>query len=199
MGLLTRRISSFRQSVPLAARAVRDWSPRQVVTAIAVAAVVAIVIGMSTVLIPNPVFSREIPPVAWNYPVWLLGSIVTGMLVATYVRPTSPRAHDGGAVTAQNPRSAAGEPAPPDSDERRTSRLGVAGTVLTWFAVGCPVCNKIALLALGYSGALTWFAPAQPILAVTAIVVSGTALIWRLRGQVACPTPRRGAAEAVAS
>ena len=70
------------------------------------------------------------------------------------------------------------------------------GTLLTFFAVGCPVCNKIALLALGYSGALTWFTPAQPILAITAIVVSGTALIWRLRGQVACPTPRRG--EAVA-
>ncbi|EPR75477.1 hypothetical protein ADILRU_2020 [Leifsonia rubra CMS 76R] len=31
--------------------------------------------------------------------------------------------------------------------------------MLAWFAVGCPVCNKIALLALGYTGALACPAP----------------------------------------
>ena len=49
------------------------------------------------------------------------------------------------------------------------------------------MCNKLALLALGYSGALTWFAPVQPYLGALAIVVLVWALRVRLRGQVACP------------
>ncbi len=63
----------------------------------------------------------------------------------------------------------------------------MAGGMLAWFAVGCPVCNKLALLALGYSGAITWFAPVQPFLALGALVLTSVALVWRLRGQVACP------------
>ena len=62
----------------------------------------------------------------------------------------------------------------------------MAGVALAWFAVGCPVCNKIALLALGYSGALTWFAPAQPYLAAAALLLTAGALVVRLRGQVYC-------------
>ena len=42
---------------------------------------------------------------------------------------------------------------------------------LAWFAVGCPVCNKLALLALGYSGAITWFTPVQPFLALGALIL----------------------------
>lgn len=59
--------------------------------------------------------------------------------------------------------------------------------MLAWFAVGCPVCNKLAVLALGYSGAITWFAPVQPILAVGALILTATALTWRLRRQLVCP------------
>ena len=69
----------------------------------------------------------------------------------------------------------------------RPTRRGLAAGVLTFFAVGCPVCNKIALLALGYSGAITWFAPVQPYLALAALALTGVALLWRLRGPVACP------------
>src|SRR5665647_458393 len=81
----------------------------------------------------------------------------------------------------------------PTANQTRTppaipSRLGMAGGVLVWFAVGCPVCNKIALLALGYSGAINWFAPAQPFLAVAALVMTAGALLMRLRGQILCST-----------
>jgi len=55
--------------------------------------------------------------------------------------------------------------------------------------VGCPVCNKIALLALGYSGAITWFAPIQPVLAIGALILTGLALLWRLPAQISCPLP----------
>lgn len=148
------------------------WSIRQIAVAVGASTAVALVIGIATVLIPNPVFGREIPPVWWNYPVLVLTSVLTGMLLATYVRP----ARDGGSV---------GD-VPPEVASRRTERLGVVGTVLAWFAVGCPVCNKLALVALGYSGALTWFAPLQPLLAVTAVVLTGLALVWRLKGSVSC-------------
>lgn len=65
------------------------------------------------------------------------------------------------------------------------------GTVLAWFAVGCPVCNKIALLALGYSGAITWFAPMQPVLAALAVALCAIALVQRLKGMVVCEVSTR--------
>lgn len=163
-----RRLASLRSTLTLAGRALRAWSARQVLVAAVASLGFALTIGVATVLIPNPVFGRDIPPMAWNYPVWLLASVVTGMLVATYVRPSS--TNDDAA----------------EVGGRRESRMGLAGGLLTWFAVGCPVCNKIALLALGYSGAITWFSPVQPFLALGAILLSSTALIWRLRGQIAC-------------
>lgn len=158
--------------------ALSAWGPRQWGIAAAAALAVALLLGVSTVLIPNPVFSREIAVVAWNYPVWIVTSVLSGMLVGTYVRqgpaaPTAPTGDD-----AQPGTSGA-----PD----RSGKLGMAGGVLAWFAVGCPVCNKLALLALGYSGAITWFAPVQPYLAILALALTGVALFVRLSNQVACP------------
>lgn len=164
---------------PDALTALSWWTPRQVIFAIVATLVVAILIGVPSVLIPNSLFAREIPPVWWNYPVWLLTSGFSGMLIATYItpRPSTPEP-----ATAE----ASGEEEP---EGRRSSRLGLAGGMLAWFAVGCPVCNKLVLLALGYSGALTWFAPAQAYLALAGLVLTGAALYLRLRGQVLCPVP----------
>jgi hypothetical protein len=131
---------------------------------------VGVVIGLATVLIPNPVFARDIPPVWWNVPVLVLAAILAGLLTATFVRDRT---------------------ADPNATSDSGGRMGVLGAVLAWFAVGCPVCNKIALLALGYSGALTFFAPLQPVLALVAVLLTGYALLQRLQGEVACPMPRR--------
>jgi len=177
-------------------RALRSWTPRQILAAALTAIIVAVVIGIATVLIPNPIFARDIPPVWWNYPVWLITSALSGILLATYVRPDpgQPPRPEGDDATS-------GTSFPEDSgasvlarSERRTSRMGMAGGVLAWFAVGCPVCNKIALLALGYSGAITYFTPIQPFLALGAMVLTGVAVVVRLRGQVSCPVPARGVA-----
>lgn len=163
----------------LALHAVRAWGPRQVSAAITATVIVGGLVGVATVLIPNPVFTREIPPVSWNYPVWLVTSILTGILIATYIRPdrNTTDEHTSVGATGHN------------GSDRSSARLGGAAGVLAWFAVGCPVCNKIALLALGYTGALTWFAPLQPVLAVVALALSALAVLWRLRGQVSCPLP----------
>lgn len=190
-----------RETLGMAALALRAWTPRQVLVALSVGAAVALVIGLATVLIPNPIFSREIPTVPWNYPVWILTSALMGILVATYVRPSI----SSEAVEWQQDESGSPETVDAsfvddglDGSERRSARVGGAAGILAWFAVGCPVCNKIALLALGYTGALTWFAPLQPFLAAIALVLSVLAVVWRLRGQVACPLPTASASAVAA-
>lgn len=141
----------------------RDWPRRRwVVAGISAASVVAF-IGLSTAMIPNPIFGREVATTWWAWPVLLITAVLSGLLTATYVRdPNAP------------------SPA---------RRFGIAGGLLSYFAVGCPVCNKIALLALGYTGALQWFAPVQPLLGVGAVGLLGYALWRRLRGEIACETP----------
>ncbi len=164
-----------------AAMALRTWAGYRWVVAAIAALAVAVLIGVPTVLIPNPVFGREIPTEPWNYPVWLVASVLTGLLVATYVRP-------GRAASSPTGTEGEADDRIPEGDGR-DRRLGSVGAVLAWFAVGCPVCNKLALLAFGYSGAITWFAPAQPYLAGAAIGLSGWALVRRLEGEVSCAVP----------
>jgi hypothetical protein len=164
------------------------WGPRQWGVAAAAALAVGLLLGISTVLIPNPLFSREIAVVAWNYPVWIATSVLAGMLVGTYVRqgpagsvgPAAPAVGAAGDAPADPPDATSGAP-------DRSGRLGMVGGVLAWFAVGCPVCNKLALLALGYSGAITWFAPVQPFLGLLSLALTGAAVFVRLANQVACP------------
>lgn len=166
--LLWYIVDSMFKTFQFAWQGLKLWQTRQILVALGTALVVGLLIGYATVLIPNSFFTRDIPPVWWNYPVWILTSIVSGMLAATYVRAADP------------------EPAAKD----RHGKFGMVGGFLAWFAVGCPVCNKIALLAFGYSGAITYFAPIQPILGIAALLLTGAALIWRLKGQVVCSTPR---------
>ena len=64
----------------------RGWSPRRWVVAAVSALATILVIGLPTVLIPNPVFGREVPTVWWNWPALLVAAVLSGLLVATYVR-----------------------------------------------------------------------------------------------------------------
>ncbi|HHU10941.1 MAG TPA: hypothetical protein GXZ60_13160 [Intrasporangiaceae bacterium] len=141
----------------------RTWTPRRWV-AVAVATVGTILlIGLPTVLIPNPVFGREIPMTWWAWPALLVSAMLSGLLVGTYVRAPRPSGH-----------------------EDEGTRRGMLGGVLTFFAVGCPVCNKVVLLALGSAGAMQWFAPVQPLLAAAAVAALVWALHTRLRGERSC-------------
>lgn len=143
----------------------RYWGRRRWATAILGAIAVALLIGLPTEMIPNPVFVRMTPVLWWNYPIWVATSVLSGLLLATYVR-------DGDAVV----------------DDRPTRRGGVGG-LLAYFAVGCPVCNKLVVIALGTSGAMSWFAPLQPVLAVAALVLLVIALRGRLRNATSCAVP----------
>ncbi|WCE41468.1 hypothetical protein PGC08_07270 [Brevibacterium sp. BDJS002] len=175
-----------------ATQSLRMWGTRRIVVAIAAAGVSAFIIGLSTVLIPNSLFARDIPPEWWDYPVWILMSILLGLLIATYIR--EPGAQVKGS---RGTKGVADEiPTPVDEDvddkpQRRGGAFGTVGGMLGWFAVGCPVCNKIALLVLGYTGALTYFAPLQPVLAVLSVLLLLVAVVVRLKGQFSCPVPTR--------
>ncbi len=145
----------------------RHWTRRRWVTAAGGTAAALVVLGVPAVLIPNGLFTREIEPTWWSYPAWVATAVLSGLLLATYVRTETQEAPS---------------PSP--------GRKGLGGTVLAWFAIGCPVCNKLVLLAVGASGAMNWFAPLQPALAVAGLGLLAAALRTRLRTLKACRVDR---------
>lgn len=146
---------------------IRNWPTRRHVTAVLVAAGTILVIGVPTVLIPNPVFGREVPPTWWAWPALIVTAALTGLITATYVRsPLAAQRRD------------------------RPGKLGAIGGVLSFFAVGCPVCNKLVLLALGTSGALQVFQPIQPILALVSLGLLAWALAQRIRRENSWAAPK---------
>ena len=141
----------------------RSWSPRRWVTALGAAVVIALLLGLPTDVIPNPVFGRPVPVTWWSVPVLIISAVLAGLLVATYVRDDATK-----------------------GDDPTRERIGGLGGLLTFFAIGCPVCNKLVVVALGTTGALDWFAPTQPWLAVISIALLVEALRRRLRTTDAC-------------
>lgn len=142
--------------------ALKNWSSQRWLIAILSSIITGLVIALPTAIIKNPIFGREIAVTLWSIPVLLITSILSGMLFATYIRNES------------------------ILDEDKSLQLGTAGALFSFLAVGCPVCNKIALIALGYSGAIKYFAPVQPYLAILGVVILSYALIKRLDGEIAC-------------
>lgn len=131
--------------------------------AIAILATVGslVLLGVPTAVIPNPFFVRMTPTETMNVLVWLASAPLIGLLVATYVRP------------------------PDDTVARGRSEPGAGRTTLggvaAYLAIGCPVCNKIVVAALGVSGALTYFEPLQPIIGAGSLALLAATLTWRLR------------------
>jgi hypothetical protein len=143
--------------------------PRLGVAVIA-AALTFLVIGVPTDIVPNPVFGREVPVRPWEPFVLVLTSILTGLWFGL-----------------QRARAAT-----PDDEDSSVPTLGAAGLAL--FAVACPVCNKIVLLALGTSGALGFWEPLQPWLAGISLVALLASVLYAARRRPcvdgACRTAR---------
>jgi hypothetical protein len=146
-----------------------SWPPRRWIAAIGAALIVTLAVGIPTDVIPNPVFGRPVDVTWWSYPILVVTAVLGGLLVATYVRV------DQDTVSEHL-----------DDQLDTPGKAGGVGGLLSFFAVGCPTCNKLAVVALGSTGALDWFAPAQPILAVLSVVLLGWALRARLRSATVC-------------
>lgn len=148
----------------------KRWPSRRWWFAAGTAIATYLFIAIPTDLIDNPLFGRDVPPTPWSRTALAVSSVLAGLVAATYV-------------------------ATPDSAPRaREGRLGAAGGMVTFFAVGCPVCNKLVLLALGYSGAIEFFGPLQPYLAVGAIALLGWAFVGRVRREKSCSLQGQAAA-----
>ena len=141
----------------------RGWTARHWAVALGGVLLTAAVIAVPTGIIHTPIYHRMTPVLWWAYPAWALTAVLEGVLLATYVRTGRPsRASTGQAAT---------------------------GGVLSFFAVGCPVCNKLVVLAVGASGALSYWAPVQPFLAIASALLLVFAVYQRLRGMRSCPVP----------
>jgi hypothetical protein len=135
-------------------------------------ALAALALGIPTDVLPNPWFTRMTPVRTLDLVLWPLTSIALGALLATAVLPASLRC-------------------------RRDVSAAAGAGVLSVFAIGCPICNKLVVLALGLSGALTYFAPIQPVLGVSALALTAGVCALRVRAlRGACsPAPLAASAD----
>lgn len=141
---------------------VGSWPVRRWVAAGGAAVAFALVAGIPTDVISNPWFSRVVPVRWWSYPILAATALLAGLVTATYVR----------------------------SPAQATS-VGKAGGggLLSALAIGCPVCNKLVVLIIGTTGALSVWAPLQPILGVASVGLLGWALRTRLTAERRCRLP----------
>lgn len=122
----------------------------------------AVLLGVPSAVVPNPFFVRMTPTEPVNLVVWLASSPLAGTLIATYVATTG---------TAPDPHADAG-----------AGKITIGG-VGAFLAIGCPICNKIIVAVLGVSGAMTVFAPLQPLIGGLSIALLAGTLAWRLRAR----------------
>jgi hypothetical protein len=72
------------------------------------------------------------------------------------------------------------------------SLLGTVAGLGAFLAIGCPLCNKVVLVALGASGAMSVWAPIQPIVGLASLLLLAVTVAGRLRRRAAgdaCAVP----------
>lgn len=155
---------------PIRDRALLAWSAIWTV-------LVLVSFGLVTAIIPNPIFGRGIAPEPFAIAVWIVSAPLMGLAMATYFAPMPAVA-----------------PIPLGQATRRDgSAIGTLGGVAAFLAIGCPTCNKIALLLLGASGAVSTFGPIQPVLGAISLALLAGTVVWRMRLRArggSCPAPQ---------
>lgn len=73
----------------------RFWTWQRWLLAVVVAVAVAVVIGVPTGIIRTSVYTRMTPVLWWNYPIWAVSSLATGLILATYLRPVADMPKNG--------------------------------------------------------------------------------------------------------
>lgn len=126
------------------------------------AAAALVLIGVPADLIDTQWFVRMIPARPQDYAIWVGSAVLAGLIAGTFALPA------------------------PEGDAAKT----LSGGALTYLAVGCPICNKLVVMLLGVSGALTFFAPVQLYLGLASLGLLAWTLRLRARTVVgACALP----------
>ncbi len=158
-----------RRGVAVLARAIGTLfgDPALLAASVLGAVAVGLALGIPTDIVPNPWFTRMTPIYTEQYVWWVATSLLSGALLATYLLPRA---------------------------SKKVSPAGsLGGGILGYLAIGCPVCNKVVVGLIGFSGALNYFAPIQPVLGAVSVLLAGFALIFRLQSMAAtCPVTQVG-------
>lgn len=125
---------------------------------VGVSAVVFVLFGAVTGLLPNPIYVRMVDRTPADYL----------FLVAT--------AAFAGAFIYQ--RSLAEEPI--------GDRFAAGGIVGGFLAFGCPICNAVLLALFSSSALMTYFEPLRPILGVVSVVFFAGLLYYQRRRCEVC-------------
>ncbi|MBI2832681.1 MAG: hypothetical protein HYX79_10540 [Chloroflexi bacterium] len=122
-------------------------------------------IGIPTAIIDNPFFVRQTPVRTQDYVIWVATGLLAGLVAGTFTL----------------------------SAKANASGRAASGGFLSFLAVGCPICNKLVLLLLGTSGALTYFAPAQLYIGIASLALLGWALHLRVQAinRSCCTIPQQ--------
>ena len=157
--------SSLRPSPSSLLPGLRQFGFREWALAVVAGVGYAILIGIPMVMIDTPWFGRMTPVRPQDRIVWVVSAVLMGLIAATFVRW---------------PRNVANK------------RVTVGG-FLSYLAIGCPICNKVAIMLLGVSGALTFFGPAQLVLGILSVLLLGWALLLRTDAMVGASCTTRPA------
>lgn len=128
------------------------------------AALAALLIGIPSDLIDTPIFGRPVEARSIDYVIWAITALLIGLIFAIRI---------------------------PDNPALNEDARPVWGGFVSFLAVGCPVCNQLVVALVGTSGALSWWAPVQPVVGLLAIGI----LVFALRRRLAtyqldaCPIP----------
>jgi len=126
-----------------------------------------VLIGIPAAVVDSPLFVRMIPTRPQDYVIWVVSAVLVGLIAGTYTSRT------------------------PSNNEGKV----FSGGMLSFLAVGCPICNKLVVLMLGTSGALTFFGPAQLYIGLASLGLLGWTFSLRARSVAGvCPLPSSYAA-----
>ena len=142
--------------------------------AVAFAGIAAVLIAVPSDLIDTPIFGRPVA-VRWiDYVILAITSALIGLIFA--IRPEPAASSESSELAT--------------ATERQGTRT-IWGGFVSFLAVGCPVCNQAVVALVGVSGAMSWWAPVQPIVGLLAVGL----LLYTLRKRLntyrlaACPVP----------
>lgn len=144
----------------------RELPPSTWIRAIPLTLLAALLIAIPADLIDTAFFGRPIDPKPIDYLILAVTAALIGLVLA--IRPEQESERD-------------------ETDQTRT----IWGGFVSFIAVGCPVCNQAVVALVGTSGALSWWAPVQPVVGLLAIGL----LVHTLRRRLdtyqlaACPLP----------